>query len=42
LKGSDAIPALERFLADHPDMAEKTYGDAPAATLSRAFPCRRL
>ena len=32
--------ALKRFLEDHPDMAERPYGDALAATLSRAFPCK--
>ena len=30
---------VEKFLQDHPDMAEKTYGDAVAASLSLAFPC---
>ncbi len=30
---------VEKFLADNPDMAEKQYGDAMAASLSRAFPC---
>ena len=38
LKGGEAMSAFERFLADHPDMAERPYGDAMAATLSRAFP----
>ena len=26
-------------LGDNPDMAEMPYGDAMAASLSRAFPC---
>jgi hypothetical protein len=34
--------AFERFLADHLDMAERPYGDAMAASLSRAFPCQPL
>lgn len=33
------MTALERFVADHPDMAETPYGDALAATLAGAFPC---
>lgn len=28
LNGHDAMTALERFVAGHPDMAEKPYGDA--------------
>ena len=31
---------LELFLQDNPDMAEKPYGDAMAASLRRAFPCK--
>ena len=42
LKGQQVMTALERFIEDNPDMAEKPYGDAMAATLSRAFPCRSL
>ena len=38
-KGSDALSNLERFLADHPDLAERPYGEALAASLSREFPC---
>ena len=34
------MSAFERFLADNPDMAEKPYGDAMAATLTRTFPCQ--
>jgi hypothetical protein len=30
---------LERFVADNPDSADKTYGYALSAGLSRAFPC---
>ncbi len=41
-KGSDALSTLERFLADHPDMAEKPYGEALAASLAREFPCSAL
>ena len=32
--------ALQKFLEEHPDMAEKPYGDAMAASLSRAYPCQ--
>jgi len=39
LKGSEALGALERFLGDHPDMADRTYGDPLAASLALAFPC---
>jgi hypothetical protein len=31
---------FEKFLEDNPDMAEKPYGDAMAALLSRSFPCQ--
>jgi hypothetical protein len=34
------MSALEQFVADHPEMAEKLYGDALAASLSREFPCQ--
>ena len=40
LKGAQVMPAFERFLQDNPDMAERPYGDAMAASLSRAFPCQ--
>ena len=40
LKGQQVMIAFERFLADNPDMAEMPYGDAMAASLSRAFPCQ--
>ena len=40
LNGNQIMGAFERFLGDNPDMAESPYGDAMAATLSRAFPCQ--
>ena len=40
LKGHEIMIAFGQFLADNPDMAERPYGDAMAATLSQAFPCR--
>ena len=42
LKGGEVMGALERFLQDNPDAAEKPYGNAMAATLTAAFPCRGL
>ena len=42
MKGSEAMSAFERFLVDHPDMADRPYGDALAASLSREFPCSAL
>jgi hypothetical protein len=33
------MDAFEAFLRDHPEMAEKPYGAAMAATLSQSFPC---
>jgi Rap1a immunity proteins len=39
LKGQEVMIDFEKFLQDHPDEAEKPYGDAMAASLSRAFPC---
>jgi hypothetical protein len=30
---------LESFVADHPEMADKTYGLALSAGLRQAFPC---
>ena len=42
MNGNQIMGAFERFLGDNPDMAERPYGDAMAATLSRAFPCRSL
>ena len=40
IKGRQVMIAFEKFLEDNPDMAEKPYGDAMAASLSRAFPCQ--
>jgi Rap1a immunity proteins len=40
LKGAQVMPAFEKFLEENPDMAERPYGNAMAATLSRAFPCQ--
>jgi hypothetical protein len=33
------MTTLDQFLASNPDLVEKSYGDAMAASLSRAFPC---
>ena len=38
LKGGQVMTTLDQFLASNPDKAEKSYGDAMAASLSRAFP----
>src|ERR1700689_536859 len=38
-KGGQVMAALDQFLASNPNFAEKTYGDAMAISLSRAFPC---
>jgi hypothetical protein len=40
LKGGRVMTALDQFLASKPNFAEKTYGDAMAISLSRAFPCQ--
>ena len=40
LKGGQVMTTLDQFLVSNPDMAEKSYGDAMAASLSRAFPCQ--
>jgi hypothetical protein len=40
LKGGQVMTTLDQFLASNPDLAEKSYGDAMAASLSRAFPCQ--
>jgi Rap1a immunity proteins len=42
LKGGAVMSAFEQYLRDNPDMAERPYGDAMAASFSRAFPCRGL
>jgi hypothetical protein len=39
LKGYDLI-SFEQFLNDNPELDEKSYGNAMAASLSRAFPCQ--
>jgi Ssp1 endopeptidase immunity protein Rap1a len=40
LKGGQVMTALEQFLASNPDLAERSYGDAMAMSLSKAFPCQ--
>jgi hypothetical protein len=40
LKGQEVMTDFEKFLQDHPDTAEKPYGNAMAGSLSRAFPCQ--
>ena len=42
VKAREAMSAFERFLADHPDMAERPYGEALAASLTQEFPCSTL
>jgi len=42
LNGHEIMGALEQFLKENPEMAEKPYGDALAPTLSRTYPCQRL
>jgi hypothetical protein len=37
--GSQAMSILESFLAEHPEMADKTYGLALPASLRQALPC---
>ena len=39
LNGGQIMSVLERFVADNPTSAEKTYGFALSASLTRAFPC---
>ena len=39
LTGNELMSVLERFVADHPEAADKTYGFALSAGLTRAFPC---
>jgi hypothetical protein len=41
-KGSEALSNFERFIADHPDLAERPYGEALAASLIQEFPCSAL
>jgi hypothetical protein len=40
LKGGQVMTTLDQFLASNPNMAERTYGDAMGASLTRAFPCQ--
>ncbi len=40
LNGPQVMESLEKFLADHPGMIEKPYGDVMAASLGSAFPCQ--
>jgi hypothetical protein len=40
-KGGQVMTTLDEFLASNPDLAEKSYGDAMAMSLTRAFPCQR-
>ena len=39
LTGNQVMSVLETFVADNPDAADKPYGFALSASLSRAFPC---
>jgi hypothetical protein len=39
LVGKQLMGILEHFVAENPDAADKTYGFALSASLSRAFPC---
>ena len=41
-RGSEALGRLERFLAEHPEKADRPYGEALAASLSPEFPCSAL
>ncbi len=40
LKGHEIMTSFEQFLNDNSDMVERPYGDAMAASLSRAFSCQ--
>jgi hypothetical protein len=42
LTGAQVMPALERFLRDNGDMAERPYGEALAGSLIHEFPCSNL
>jgi hypothetical protein len=44
LKGHDIMSACEQYSTyrTNPDVAERAYEDAMAASLSRAFPCRAI
>jgi hypothetical protein len=39
LKGGQIMGGLERFVADNPESADKTYGFALSASLAQTFPC---
>jgi hypothetical protein len=39
LKGRQIMGALQEFLRDNPNMADRPYGAAMAETLTKAFPC---
>jgi hypothetical protein len=39
LGGKQIMSALERFVDDNPDLADKPYGVALAASLRETFPC---
>ena len=39
-KGRQVMIVFEKFLEENPDMAERPYGDAMAASFGRAFPCQ--
>ena len=39
LVGKQLMGILEHFVAENPDAADKTYGFALSASLTRAFPC---
>ena len=39
LTGNQLMTVLDTFVADHPEAADRTYGFALSASLSRAFPC---
>ena len=40
MKGRDVMIGFKQFLADHPEMADRPYGQAMAASLIREFPCQ--
>jgi hypothetical protein len=40
LGGKQIMSALERFVDNNPDLTDKPYGFALAASLQDAFPCR--
>jgi hypothetical protein len=40
LKGGQVMTTLDQFLTSNPDLADKSYREAMAASLSGAFPCQ--